>query len=43
MADRLIVMKNGKIVEIGEADEIYQNPQSEYTLNLLGSIPIPAF
>jgi len=43
MADRLIVMKNGRIVEIGDADDIYNNPQSDYTKNLLDSIPKPTF
>ncbi len=35
MADRLIVMKDGKIVEMGDPDEIYVNPKSEYTKILL--------
>jgi peptide/nickel transport system ATP-binding protein len=39
MSDRLIVMKNGKIEEIGEADEVYANPRSEYTRTLLNAIP----
>jgi len=39
MSDRLIVMKNGRIEEIGEADEVYENPQSEYTRSLLAAIP----
>jgi peptide/nickel transport system ATP-binding protein len=39
MSDRLIVMKNGKIEEMGEADEVYANPQSEYTRTLLEAIP----
>jgi peptide/nickel transport system ATP-binding protein len=41
MSDRLIVMKNGKIVEIGEADSVYANPRSEYTRELLNAIPSP--
>jgi peptide/nickel transport system ATP-binding protein len=32
-------MKNGKIEEIGDADQIYFNPQSEYTKKLISSIP----
>ena len=40
MSDRLIVMKDGKIEEIGEADSIYTNPFSEYTKRLLEAIPI---
>ena len=39
MADRLIVMKNGKIEETGEADAVFTNPQSEYTRMLLAAIP----
>jgi peptide/nickel transport system ATP-binding protein len=39
MSDRLIVMKNGKIAEMGEADEIYANPKSDYTKMLLAAIP----
>ena len=39
MSDRLIVMKNGKIEEMGEADEVYANPQSEYTRTMLAAIP----
>ncbi len=39
MSDRLIVMKNGKIEEMGEADAVYKNPKSEYTKLLLASIP----
>lgn len=39
MSDRLIVMKDGKIEEMGDADSIYSNPQSEYTKRLLEAIP----
>jgi peptide/nickel transport system ATP-binding protein len=39
MSDRLMVMKNGEIQEMGEADEVYTNPQSEYTKLLLDAIP----
>ena len=39
MSDRLMVMKNGEIQEMGEADEVYSNPQSEYTRLLLEAIP----
>lgn len=39
MSDRLIVMKNGKIEEMGEADSVYSNPESDYTKLLLESIP----
>ncbi len=38
MSDRIIVMNKGKIEEIGEADEVYANPKSEYTKKLIASI-----
>ncbi|NOQ25324.1 MAG: dipeptide ABC transporter ATP-binding protein [Bacteroidales bacterium] len=40
MADRIMVMKNGELIEINKADEIYKSPASEYTKNLIDSIPI---
>lgn len=40
MADRIMVMKNGELIEINKADEIYNSPASEYTKNLIDSIPI---
>lgn len=40
MANRIMVMKNGNLVEINKADEIYNSPASEYTKNLIDSIPI---
>jgi peptide/nickel transport system ATP-binding protein len=39
MSDRMCVMNKGKIEEMGDADEIYLNPQSQYTKNLINSIP----
>ncbi|MFN8230245.1 MAG: ABC transporter ATP-binding protein [Bacteroidia bacterium] len=39
MSDRMVVMQKGKIEEIGDADEIYFNPKSEYTKKLIHSIP----
>jgi oligopeptide transport system ATP-binding protein len=39
IAHQIAVMYLGKIVEIGEADEIYNNPQHPYTICLLNSIP----
>ena len=38
MSDRLIVMKEGKIVEMGDPDEIYNNPTSDYTKLLLDAM-----
>lgn len=39
MSDRMIVMNAGKIVEQGYSDEIYENPQNEYTRKLIQAIP----
>ena len=39
ISDRIMVMHNGKIVEAGNADEIYYHPKNEYTKNLVSSIP----
>jgi peptide/nickel transport system ATP-binding protein len=39
MAEEVIVMYLGKIVEQGDVDTIYHNPQHPYTRNLLLSIP----
>ena len=39
MADQLIVMNEGKIEELGDADEIYANPSKEYTKKLIEAIP----
>lgn len=39
MSDRMIVMNKGKIEEMGDADAICNNPQSEYTQRLISSIP----
>ncbi len=39
MSDRIMVMKNGKMVELAEADELYKNPGSEYTRGLISAIP----
>ena len=40
MSDRIIVMQKGNIVEEAEADSIYNNPQTQYTRQLINSIPL---
>jgi peptide/nickel transport system ATP-binding protein len=35
----MIVMNKGLIEEMGTADEIYNNPQKEYTQKLISAIP----
>lgn len=39
MADQLLVMNKGKIEEIGDADNIYNSPQKNYTKKLIHAIP----
>ncbi len=39
MSDRMVVMNQGKIEEMGPADEIYNNPQHAYTQKLIEAIP----
>lgn len=39
ISDRIIVMNQGKIVEIGSKDDIFSNPIHPYTIKLLSSIP----
>lgn len=39
MADQLIVMNEGRIEEIGDADEIYAHPNKTYTQQLIEAIP----
>ena len=39
--DRIAIMYLGKIVELGPAEEIYENPKHPYTASLLRAIPEP--
>lgn len=39
MADRIAIMQNGKIVEIGETQEVYDHPKTEYTKRLIEAVP----
>lgn len=39
VADRVAVMYAGKIIEYGDVDEIFFNPQHPYTWGLIGSMP----
>jgi peptide/nickel transport system ATP-binding protein len=39
MSDRVLVIKDGKMVELEEADKLYSNPRSGYTRQLIDSIP----
>ncbi|MFT5902632.1 MAG: peptide/nickel transport system ATP-binding protein, partial [Bacteroidia bacterium] len=39
MSDRMVVMNKGVVEEMGDADQIYSNPQTEYTKKLIAAIP----
>lgn len=39
ICDRILVMHQGKIVEEGEAGQVFQNPKNEYTRQLIGALP----
>lgn len=39
IADRVLVMRNGRVVERGYVQQVFQRPQHEYTRELLASIP----
>ncbi|HEX5342792.1 MAG TPA: ABC transporter ATP-binding protein [Duganella sp.] len=39
LADQVMVMQHGAVVELADADELYRNPQQPYTRALLAAIP----
>ncbi|QNP29181.1 ABC transporter ATP-binding protein [Cylindrospermopsis curvispora] len=39
MSDRILVMNEGKIVEVGTSESIYHQPREEYTKKLIAAIP----
>jgi oligopeptide/dipeptide ABC transporter ATP-binding protein len=41
ISDRVAVMYLGHIVEVGDKEELFENPQHPYTESLLSSIPVP--
>jgi oligopeptide transport system ATP-binding protein len=41
MSDRIAVMNRGQLVEIGPAEDVYTNPQDDYTKALLSAVPVP--
>jgi peptide/nickel transport system ATP-binding protein len=41
LAHRIAVMQNGELVEVGDRDQILQQPKSEYTRRLIAAIPVP--
>lgn len=41
VCDRVYVMRFGKVVEEGPCEQVFANPQSDYTRTLLDAIPLP--
>lgn len=41
ICDRVAVMYNGKIIELAESEELYDNPIHPYTKSLLEAVPVP--
>jgi oligopeptide transport system ATP-binding protein len=41
MSDRIAVMNQGKLVEIGPAESVYTEPKEDYTRALLSAVPVP--
>ena len=39
LADEVMVMKDGAVIEAAGSDQIYREPREEYTRRLLGAIP----
>ncbi len=43
MSDRVLVLQHGQQMELGEADALYANPQTEYTRKLIAALPDQRF
>ncbi|WP_203569043.1 ABC transporter ATP-binding protein [Aestuariimicrobium ganziense] len=41
LSERIAVMRNGHLVEVGDTVDIVRNPQHEYTQRLLAAVPVP--
>ncbi len=41
VSDRIAVMYRGRIVEIGDRDDVVRNPKHPYTRSLLSAVPVP--
>jgi peptide/nickel transport system ATP-binding protein len=41
VSDRVMVMKDGRVVEHGTAEQVFGNPKHEYTRQLLAALPTP--
>ena len=41
MSDEIAVMNQGKLVEVGPAEQVYNSPKDEYTRALFAAVPVP--
>jgi peptide/nickel transport system ATP-binding protein len=41
LAHRIAVMQNGRLVEVGQRDQILKNPREDYTRRLISAVPVP--
>ncbi|PZU49660.1 MAG: glutathione ABC transporter ATP-binding protein [Microbacterium sp.] len=41
LADRIVVLNHGKLVEEGSSDQILRDPQEDYTKRLIAAVPVP--
>lgn len=41
VSDRIAVIKNGRILEVAETEELFRNPLHPYTKSLLSAVPVP--
>ncbi|MBO3089004.1 ABC transporter ATP-binding protein [Cellulomonas dongxiuzhuiae] len=41
LSDRIAVMRNGRLVEVGEAAQVVHDPQDPYTQRLIAAVPVP--
>ncbi|MFF0531232.1 dipeptide ABC transporter ATP-binding protein [Nocardia amikacinitolerans] len=41
LADRIVVLRDGAVVEQGDRDTILRNPREEYTRRLVAAVPVP--
>lgn len=41
LCDRVAVMRDGQILEVGSAKDIYAHPKDDYTRQLLEAVPVP--
>ena len=39
MADSILVLQNGNVMEYGKAKDVLENPQNDYTRKLLSAVP----